>query len=461
MFKILLKYTDNSVLQPVRNGWFPLYAAAWYGNASILKFMLDNNLGIETINLIGPHSHFTPLMAAIAQQNTRCVELICKCDETQLNIIGSKNRDTNSKANKTNGDTLKFAVLCKNGQALKILLRTLLQRQNVSNLQSFQNLVSKNILLHLRKNHKHLKIANVNRNDIATGNITLKAKVVLDFLIENYGNYNKICLYLRHGIYEAMLKGNVPSLTVTTPFYTNSNDDKMQEIRNSDNSSFIDRWRICDLLGAGAFGCVVKGVDEKNGKQVALKFISTKMNNETKRIQIIAFITNEIDTIRSINHENVIKLMGYNLNIDNNGTVLLAFEYAPYGELYQFLAITKYFNQNIAKTYLQQMLNALEACHNMDIMHRDLKPQNILLDFKYQIKIADFGLSTFNYDKKNKNTLFVGTRGFMSPEIASPIVVDYDDHDNAIYREVTPSCDVFSLGVILWQMLSHISVFNE
>ena len=68
-----------------------------------------------------------------------------------------------------------------------------------------------------------------------------------------------------------------------------------------------------------------------------------------------------------------------------------------------------------------------------------------------------FGLSTYDTDIKNKNTLFVGTRGYMSPEIASPMIDDYNDEtDEPIFKEITPSCDIFSLAVILWQMLNGI-----
>ena len=195
------------------------------------------------------------------------------------------------------------------------------------------------------------------------------------------------------------------------------------------------------------------GIDCITGDELALKFISfqkrlkNKDNDKKAIAKCIKLIVTEIDTIQKINHDNVIKLLAYNLNVDNNGQVLLVFEYAQCGELYEFLNVSKYFTQQIAKTYVEQILDALQVCHAMGIIHRDLKPQNILLDSKFNVKIADFGLSTHIDDIQHENRLFVGTRGYMSPEIASPII-DYDDDFNVVYQEITSACDIFSLGVI-------------
>ena len=285
-----------------------------------------------------------------------------------------------------------------------------------------------------------------------------KCKLLLEILIKkgiNPHNYRYIACRLRYNV--TNLVEQLPNDTVFVEYKYNSANVK---IPPSGQSKVVSRWRIGEILGRGTFGDVLKGLDINDGLSVALKFISVNKlskNSKSRKKTIVSFILNELETLELIDHDNVIKLLAYNLNVNNNGTMLLVFEYAQYGELYQFLSINKYFNLKITKTYFEQILNALESCHNIGILHRDLKPQNILVDGQYQVKIADFGLSTYDNDITNKNALYVGTRGYMSPEIASPMIVGWDNEtDKPIFKEVKSSCDIFSLGVILWQMLNGI-----
>ena len=90
----------------------------------------------------------------------------------------------------------------------------------------------------------------------------------------------------------------------------------------------------------------------------------------------------------------------------------------------------------MARTYFKQIINGLEACHNAGVAHRDIKPQNLLLDSRFNIKLTDFGLSkVFESDADAiMKTTYVGTRGYQAPELLLDQPYDL-------------ACDVFSMGL--------------
>ena len=439
-----------------------------------MRYLLQIEDARKTVNVVGHPKHlWTPLMAAIATAKVESVELLCKDVLVDINNMKNCNGHTSLEC---------AAYYGNNASIMRILLRTLLNQSNVSDWNSCQSFLPKRILLHF----KSIAMSQQNSN-VCT---------LLDALIACYdrSNYKKIVLNLRYNVANIIGSGSdddnrmSSNITMTTQNYTylniitsslsqggrnliqnnnnnnNNNNNKHKQQNTYTNSNNINgvggRWCVEEKLGSGAFGRVFRGIDltSYDRRSDALKFISlNKMTgNRKKQRKIIEMILNEIDIVETINDRNVIKLLAYNLNVDNKGTVLLVFEYAEYGELYQFLRISVYFNHDIAKTYFEQILNALETCHNMGIIHRDLKPQHILLSSKYQIKIADFGLSTHDNDADNKRVSLVGTRGYMDPEIASPLC-EYDDDFNVIgHGEIISACDLFSLGIILWQMINGI-----
>ena len=451
IFKLLLKY--GCKLTPLKlNSWFALYAASYYNHTTILKYMIDNKIGTNTINTRGDSNYLsTPLMAALATNSVGAVQLLLSFNRTDIDHIKSKFMN--------NYTALEYGVYFGNYSTLRMVLCAVLRQNNVSDWTSFENANIHNRLYNLEKiseigTDKHNKNWKPQSND---------CKMMIRDLIKRgikRKNYNYIAWTLRYTV-SHMFKDDsmLPNKTVMVNYVTKKlYESKTALVSKNTTPKHVARWRIGEVLGNGAFGNVLKGYDIDDKREVALKYVSINKlcKSRSKKSKIVSFIMNELQSVELVDHKNVIKLLAYNLNVDNKGTMLLVFEYASCGELYQFLAIVKYFNDDIAKTYFEQILDALEICHSMDIIHRDLKPQNILVDSQYQVKVADFGLSTYDNDLTNKNLLYVGTRGYMSPEIASPMIDDYDENDNPIYKEITPLCDIFSLGVILWQLLNGI-----
>ena len=484
IFRLLLEYKCSMV--PVKkNCWFPIFCSSLYNHAKILKYMIDNSIGTNTINTSGDSNYYTPLIAAIMYNNPQAVQVLISFDKTDIDSIKGQ-FDYSGNDSYT---ALECAAFFGKSAILRILLRALLKQQHVSDWSSLiQTGIDKRIrqlkVIARKKTTRNEysgpcvrtaghRMYNPNEELNAPGfekTTNDSCTRLLDDLIARgleKNDYEYIALILRYDIPTLINRGDetlvLPNTTVIIghnyPCRMTYSYDYDDAVTSGANAEVVGRWTVGELLGCGAFGHVLKGVDIQDKRQVALKYISINKlskNSKSRKTRITSFIMNELETVELIDHKNVIKLFAYNLNVDNNETMLLVFEYAQYGELYQFLAINKYFNNDIAKTYIEQILDALETCHAMGIIHRDLKPQNILLDAKYQAKVADFGLSTYDNDLTNKNVLRVGTRGYMSPEIASPMINDWDENDRPIYTEITPSCDIFSLGVILWQLLNGI-----
>eukprot|EP01083_Nonionella_stella_P090432 252638_1 len=226
----------------------------------------------------------------------------------------------------------------------------------------------------------------------------------------------------------------------------------------------IGRWTIGATLGKGGYSWVKRGQDIKTGKIVALKFMEKAdvswVKEQAKQVET------EIEALKNIRHQNVMKLYAYNLNAqyplapgasdedghttqgkdgsstDKDGqkyidTILLVLEYAPGGELFDILYYTSALKETVARTYFKQIISGLEACHNANVVHRDLKPQNLLLDAKYNLKITDFGLSKIDPTGNSNikmNDWHVGTRGYQAPEI----LLRGKEYDKKI--------DVFAMG---------------
>eukprot|EP01084_Bolivina_argentea_P264255 447576_1 len=207
------------------------------------------------------------------------------------------------------------------------------------------------------------------------------------------------------------------------------------------------RWFLGETLGKGGYSWVKKGYDRKDGSVVALKFTS-KANNDWSASQSKQ-VQNQLETLRQIKDEHVLQLLEYNLNAkypQKDGSiipcVLLVLEYLPGGELFDILYFTSALSERIARTYFKQLISGLETFHQVGICHRDIKPQNLLLDANFQLKIADFGVNKVFETDNN-----VGTRGYQAPEILKK-------------KEYTPACDIFSCGVVLFILLAGYPPFE-
>eukprot|EP00344_Euplotes_crassus_P004575 CAMPEP_0197009382 /NCGR_PEP_ID=MMETSP1380-20130617/49875_1 /TAXON_ID=5936 /ORGANISM="Euplotes crassus, Strain CT5" /LENGTH=379 /DNA_ID=CAMNT_0042430601 /DNA_START=108 /DNA_END=1247 /DNA_ORIENTATION=+ len=156
-------------------------------------------------------------------------------------------------------------------------------------------------------------------------------------------------------------------------------------------------------------------------------------------------VQNEVDVMKTISHPNVVNLLNYSMsenlikpNGDSKEVYYLALELATGGELFDFLAETGPFSEELTRYYFKQLITTFAYLNENGVSHRDLKPENIMFDQDYNLKIADFGLSSdkaLNFSKK-------GTLNYMAPEVLEGCA--YNGH----------CVDLFAIGIITFLIYS-------
>jgi len=202
------------------------------------------------------------------------------------------------------------------------------------------------------------------------------------------------------------------------------------------------KYEIAQKLGKGAYGIVWKATDKKTKDTVALKKIFDAFQNATdaqRTFREIVFLQ-QMDE-----HENIVKLQNV-LRADNDRDIYLIFEYM---ETDLHAVIRANILEEIHKQYIMyQSFKALMFMHSADLVHRDMKPSNLLLNSECLMKVADFGLAR-SLQKTTQNVLtdYVATRWYRAPEI----LLGSTRYGKAV--------DMWSLGCIFGEMLGGKPVF--
>ena len=157
-----------------------------------------------------------------------------------------------------------------------------------------------------------------------------------------------------------------------------------------------NKWKRLDQIGRGTFGQIFKGQNIKNNKLVALKYIvfhsrshAKSVGNEIKCMRLLATACKN-----SRNSSNIVNIRGYNYKSMWQGkeAAVLVFDYMKNGSLYDFLfKLQSGLNESIGHKYFLQLIDAINHCHKLGIIHRDISLQNLLLNSKFELKLADFG----------------------------------------------------------------------
>ena len=188
-------------------------------------------------------------------------------------------------------------------------------------------------------------------------------------------------------------------------------------------------------MGKGAFGKVTLGLHLLSGRHVAIKLVDKAlMKDAYQRAKVLQ----EVHLLQKVRHRNVIRLLEV---FESSQHLLMVMEYAGGGDLLQFVKKRRRVDEQEARRIFKQIVFGLAHCHCTNILHRDIKLDNILLDADGEIKICDFGVSRV-VKRGQRITEQCGTPAYIAPEIISD--VGYEGF----------AADIWSLGVLLYAMLS-------
>ncbi len=210
--------------------------------------------------------------------------------------------------------------------------------------------------------------------------------------------------------------------------------------------TFEGRYTIVNVIGIGGMATVYGAYDQVAGRSVAIKMMNKKMEHNARQIRLFV---NEMTALSLLSHPNIVQV--YNTAITNS-TKYIIMEYVEGITLKKHIDHRGALPEREVLYYATQILSALDYIHSKNIVHCDIKPQNIILLQNGSIKVADFGIARLDamLDRsKEKSDVALGTVYYVSPEQAQG-------------KAPKAESDLYSLGVMLYEaMTNHLPFYHE
>ncbi|TML03256.1 MAG: Stk1 family PASTA domain-containing Ser/Thr kinase, partial [Actinobacteria bacterium] len=207
------------------------------------------------------------------------------------------------------------------------------------------------------------------------------------------------------------------------------------------NTLFDGRYRIVRKLGTGGMANVYLAEDEVLGRRVAIKILNDRHAGDD---QFVERFRREAKNAASLSHPNIVSIYDRG---EAEGTYYIAMEYLDGRSLKELIVARGPAPVPVAIDYARQILTAIRFAHRHGIVHRDIKPHNVLVDAEGRLKVTDFGIARAGVSQMTEAGSIIGTAQYLSPEQAKGAPVDQ-------------TSDLYSVGVVLYELLTGVVPFS-
>ena len=213
----------------------------------------------------------------------------------------------------------------------------------------------------------------------------------------------------------------------------------------------VKDFNFARTLGEGSYSTVIAATDRQTLREYAIKVLDKRHIIKEKKVKYVNIERNTL--FRLGDHPGIVRLY-YTFQDDNS--LYFVLDLATNGELLGVLKKLTTFDEECARYYSAQILDAIDYMHSKGVIHRDLKPENVLLDDKMRVKIADFGTAKLLDLSNGSSTQVDETEGLEDPERAKSFVgtAEYVSPELLTEKSTCKASDLWALGCILFQLLS-------
>jgi serum/glucocorticoid-regulated kinase 2 len=485
--KILEESECEELINKVNsNGWGLIHHSSVYGKDKVLKFLINSgaNLNLQTVD------DWTPLSLAAANCQASCLLILLKSAGIQINKMTRRGSALHIAVENNNLDIVSLLLNCGVATDLEnvkgliplqlaqddSIIELIPKYQGMRDLERYTNKNKPQNFSGKLKKHRPFRVTdstifmNINLDSGQLEEFTKKddcfnhscpVSSILLAQIEFVGPRTRgLRTISNHFYFEVTFANNshlfytkniqnrdewvdqlcqainycqvYKQVNVYTPSFYQEEEIDFGFEENSEN--LLQNYQVSKEIGSGSYGTVFKVVEKSSGQVFAMKSLSKAY---LKRKEMLKYAVSEIKIMRKLVYPFVLNLK---TAFENSTNLYMILEFCDGGDLEVLLEKSR-IPIGVAKLIICEIVLGLEFIHSKDVIYRDLKPSNILIDSSGHIRLADFGLAT-NYEQSMYivSTL-VGSPAYIAPEIVAS-------------EKFNKMADVYSLGVVVHEILT-------